>query len=158
MKKIVAVCVIGLALCVSGAFAQHSNGFGIGVQGGYSSGIGGGLTLHIPSIPIFWTIDVNSSWLGVAGDYYLFDSSLVKEVGLGWYLGVGGFVDLGFWDRDHVLIAAGARLPIGLSWQPIKLLEIYLQVVPSLGLQISPDVRFWNDWWGANLGLRFWLS
>jgi hypothetical protein len=156
MKKLLLVGVISLALGVSGAFAQHPSGFGIGAQGGWSGGVGGGLTLHIPSVPIFWTVDVDLGGLGVAGDFYIFDQPLVPAAKLGWYLGGGAYGYFGVWG-DEVAIAAGARLPIGLSWQPLDFLEVYLQVVPSIGLQILPGIGLWPNFFGGNLGIRVWL-
>ena len=108
-------------------------------------------------MPIFWAIDLElqDGYLGLAlaGDYYLIDSQLIPT--LHWYLGVGGFVGLGFSDNSMDL-RLGARLPIGLSWQPIPLLEIFLQVVPSLGVSVIP-FYFPYGGWGGNLGIRLWF-
>jgi hypothetical protein len=159
MKKFLAVFVIGLCLSTAAVFAQHSNKFGIGLQGGWAGGVGGGLSLKLPSVPLFWTIDADNNWLGVAGDFYFIDKSLVPEAKLGWYFGVGVYGDLGFWgDHDDSFgLIVGGRLPIGLSWQPLNWFELYLQVVPNIGLQISPDIGLGGNFFGANLGIRLWL-
>jgi len=165
MKKIFLVFALVAIIATGTAFADHPSGFGIGVQGGGSGGWtgggfggGGALTLKFPSMPIFWTVDVASwtgyLWLGVSGDYYLIDDLIVPEIGLNWYLGVGGYVNLGL--GDPLGLGVGARLPIGLSWQPIDLLEIYLQVVPSIGVGILPGIGLGGGW-GGNLGIRLWL-
>jgi hypothetical protein len=156
MKKFIAVCIVGFALSTAAVFADHPGGLGIGLQGGWSGGVGGGLSLKVPSLPVFWTIDAsfsNGIGLGVAGDYYIFDQDFAK--GLGWYLGVGGFGYIGLY--DPLGLAAGARVPIGLSWRPIDLLEIYLQVVPSIGLQVLPKIDLWPNFFGGNLGIRLWF-
>ena len=156
-KKVIIVIALAAILATGTAFADHPGGFGIGVQGGYGGGVGGALTLKLPSLPIFWAIDFTPwdgyTWLGLAGDFYFIDSQLVST--LHWYFGLGGYVNLGL--GDPLGLAIGARLPIGLSWQPIPLLEIYLQVVPSIGLSILPKIDLYPNFWGANLGIRIWL-
>jgi len=158
-KKILLAFVLAAIIATGTAFADHPSGFGIGVQGGYGGGVGGALTLKLPSTPIFWAVDFAAwgeyIWLGLAGDYYLIDQKIVPEIGLNWYLGVGGYVNLGL--GNSFGLAVGARLPIGLSWQPIELLEIYLQVVPSIGLQVLPEIGLYPNFWGANLGIRLWF-
>jgi hypothetical protein len=164
MKKLVILIALIAILGTGSVFADHPSGFGIGVQGGWSGGPGGGagLTLKFPSLPIFFSIDGLGLFGGSgfhisgAGDYYFIDKTLVPEAGLNWYLGFG--IGVALWGFDGDLgLAASARLPIGLSWQPIDLLEIYLQAVPQIGLQILPDIGLWGNFWGGNLGIRFWF-
>jgi hypothetical protein len=165
MKKIFFVVVLVAVLATGTAFADHPGGLGIGVQGGWSGGWGGGgwgaasLSLKVPSLPIFWAIRMDL-WesgfgLGVSGDYYFIDSALPIPT-LHWYLGFG--VGVGLWGfSDTFGLGASARLPIGLSWQPIKLVEIFLQVVPNLGVQIAPSFHFPYGGWGGDIGIRIWL-
>jgi len=164
MKKLVIVIALAAILATGTAFADHPSGFGIGVQGGgsgrwvggYGYGYGGALSLKLPGVPIFWAIDAgfwgSSLWLNVAGDYYFIDSQIVNT--LHWYFGVGGYVDLGI--GNPFGLGLGVRVPIGLSWQPIDLLEIYLQAVPSIGVGILPGFGLGGGW-GGNLGIRFWF-
>jgi hypothetical protein len=159
MKRVFLIGVIGLALCVTGVLAQHSGDqWGIGVQfGGGIDGFGADLTLKIPQVPVFWTVGATILpkyfGLGLAGDYYFIDNSLVPDINLDWYLGGGGYAHVGF--GDDVSVAVGARLPIGLSWHPIDLIEVYIQAVPSIGLSIVPIGFDWGI--GGSLGIRFWL-
>ena len=163
MKKTVIVIALLAILATGTVFADHPGGFGIGVQGGYHGGWrgggagGGALTLKLPTMPIFWSIGASlyESYFGlsVAGDYYLIDQNLAGP--LHWYFGVGGYVDLGVGD-DYLGLGIGGRLPIGLSLQPVPLLEIFLQIVPSIGVGILPGVGLGGGW-GGNLGLRLWL-
>jgi len=156
-KKLLIALVLATVLATGTAFADHPGGFGIGVQGGYGGGVGGGLTFKLPSMPIFWVVDFWSwdSGLGlqVAGDFYFIDSQLIPT--LHWYFGLGGYVNLGL--GNPLGLAIGARLPIGLSWQPINLLEIYLQFVPSIGLAVLPKIDLYPNFWGTNLGIRLWF-
>jgi len=162
MKKLVMVITLAVILAVGAAYADHPDGFGIGVQfggnsywGGYWSS-GGALTLKIPSLPIFWAVNFamgpSYMWLNLSGDYYLIDNRLIET--LHWYLGVGGYVGIGM--GNPLGLDFGARLPIGLSWQPLDLLEIYLQVVPSIGLGILPGIGLGGGL-GGNLGIRLWF-
>ena len=157
MKKLVIAIVLAAILATGTVFADHPGGFGIGLQGGYGGGVGGGLTLKLPSMPIFWLVDIWSwdSGLGlqVAGDSYFIDANLLPT--LHWYFGWGLYAGLGL--GNPLGLWAGARLPIGLSLQPIPLLEIYLQFVPSIGLAILPNIGLHNNFWGANLGIRLWF-
>jgi hypothetical protein len=178
MKKLFAVCVLGLALGITGAFAQHPGGLGIGIQGGYGLGGGGvALSLKVPSLPIYWGIslklhgDSGGQYLGfgVSGDYYFFDQALVPDIGLGWYLGGGAVVGYNGYDsksgNDWAVLQVGGELPIGLSWMipiPVKL-ELFLQAVPNIGVQFAvsggdyyDDGALWFDI-GGNLGIRIWL-
>jgi len=168
MKKILFVFILAAFIAAGTAFADHPSGFGIGVHGGYGGiGGGGGLNLKFPSLPIFFYIDTvagsnNYFSISGAGDFYFIHNSLVKEAGLHWYLGFGVGVSLwGF--NDTLGLAAAARLPIGLSWQPVNFLEIFLQIVPQIGARfIGSDnggsgFGLGGNFWCGNLGLRIWL-
>jgi hypothetical protein len=144
------------------AYADHPEGFGIGVQAGASgaAGIGnygGALSLKIPSIPIFWAIgaELFPGYMSVAvsGDKYLIDNEIASM--LGWYfgLGVGAHIGLG----NTLGVAAAFRVPIGLSFQPLDMLELYLQAVPQIGLAILPGIGLWGNFWCGNLGIRVWI-
>jgi len=93
--------------------------------------------------------------LGVSGDKYLIDSTLVKNIGLSWYLGLGLGVGIGL--GDPLGFGVAARLPVGLSFQPIPLLEIFLQVVPNLGVSVLPSFHFPYGGWGGDIGIRLWF-
>jgi len=167
MKKLVLVLVLFAILATGTVFADHPKGFGIGVQGGTSANwdgwsyfnYGAALSLKLPSLPVFWAVRIDSwpsyLYLTVSGDKYLIDSAIAKDIGLHWYLGVGVGVGLGL--GSPLAINAAARLPIGLSWQPIPLLELFLQVVPSLGVAVLPDFHFPSGGWGGDFGIRLWF-
>ena len=170
MKKIFLVFVLAAVIATGAVFADHPDGWGIGFVGGgagdFGSGAGAsyGLSLKAPSMPIYWGInprfESGFTYLGVTGDYYVIDSVLVSDIGLHWYLGVGGFATLGF-GNSNVHISLGARVPIGLSWQlgiggPINAIEVFLQLAPSLGVSVSPKVGFIGGWDGG-LGFRVWF-
>jgi len=166
MKKLLIVLALAVIIATGTVFADHPSGLGIGIQGGTSSAWGGGaftngaaLSLKLPKIPIFWAarLDIWPDYflLGVSGDSYIIDQSLVKGIGLNWYLGLGLGVGIGL--GDPLALGVSGRLPIGLSWQPIPLLEIFLQAVPHLGVAVLPSFHFPYGGWGGDLGIRLWF-
>jgi hypothetical protein len=162
MKKFVLVIALAAILATGTVFAQHSGGLGIGALWGgdiyHGFATSASLSLKLPSLPIYWGISVSGFGdvllVGVQGDKYLFDQSLVKSAGLGWYLGLGGYVNLVFASDPY--LGLGARLPIGLSWIPIRLFEVFADVAPSLGISFNPT---YFPIWGIplELGIRLWL-
>lgn len=167
MKKLLFAALVILCGGVL-AFADHpKNGFGVGavVGGGIHAGdldADIGLSLRVPSVPIYWgirmAIENSDVSLAVTGDYYYIDEDLIDEKGLNldWFLGLGAYGNFGFYDDTY--IALGARLPIGLSWHLTKAFELWGALAPSLGLEISPDFTFPDFWVAAEIGLRAWLK
>ncbi|MDR1903542.1 MAG: hypothetical protein LBQ88_14855 [Treponema sp.] len=164
MKKILLAGIIGLLLCVSGVFADHPGGLGIGIVGranvGYHLGFGPGLSLKVSSLPVYWGVNLSIGDgyfnVGVTGDYYFYDKSLVPEIFMGWFLGVGGYGNLYISD-GFLGLQAGARVPIGLNWLLLNnFLEIFIDVAPSLGFQTFDP--YFPDWgFPFEIGLRVWL-
>jgi hypothetical protein len=165
-KKIILVIALATILATGTAFADHPTGLGIGVVGGYlgewNSGYNYGataLSLKLSGIPIYWALRVDlSEWymsFNVMGDSYLIDQALVDKL-VHWYLGLGAYVNLGLFN-DSLMLSLGARLPIGLSIQPIPLLEIFFEVAPSIGLTVVPSFYFPHGGWGGGFGIRLWL-
>lgn len=162
MKK--ALSILFTLLALSGlAFADHPRkSIGVGIVGG--GGVGGGdigLALKLPSAPVFWglhlAMDSSHVSLGATGDYYFNDETLLKEdkFKLDWYLGLGGYANLGF--GSSASASMGARIPVGLSWHITKEYELWLGIAPSLGIGIVPFS--FPDWDVAGeLGFRVWLN
>ena len=161
MKKLFIILI--LATIVTGAaFAEHPKGFGIGGMwsGEYVSGggMGAALSLKLPNVPIFWGIHANGwdsgLYLAVSGDKYFIDQTLSKEAGLGWYFGLGGYIGLTFASPPNAHF--GVRLPVGLSWMPVNVFEIFLGLTPNLGINLNP---FYFPTFGVPLeiGLRLWF-
>jgi len=155
MKKLALVLVLVSIIGAGTAFAQ----FGIGVHGGYGGlGGGGGLNLAFSNIYIYIDaagIGESSMYFSGAVDFLQLMGSDIGS-GLSWYMRVG--VAVGLWGfTDTLGVAAAVRVPIGLSWKPVSLLEIFLQVQPQIGAQILPGFDIWANFWGGNLGIRLWL-
>jgi hypothetical protein len=106
--------------------------------------------------------------LNLNGDYYLIDRALIPDIGLGWFLGLGGYLRFYHYGSDHANMSynglgAGARLPIGLSWQPVDFLEIFADIAPSVGFlsyfgDAAPDkFSFPDGGWQGDIAVRFWF-
>jgi hypothetical protein len=169
MKKILLVLI--LVVVFSGAaFADHpDNQLGIGVmfrwgdslfEKGATHYAGAALSLKVPSIPIFWGINMsfgsNHFGLGVTGDKYFMEGALVPDINLHYFIGLGGWVNMwGF--SDSFGLSFGARLPIGISWHLVDMIEIFLDVAPSLGIRVTPGFEFPAGGLPIELGFRIWL-
>jgi hypothetical protein len=184
LKKMVIAAVLGLALSAA-VFAQHPRGTGIGVVAqaggewqnrawtGRDAGFNNlALSLKLPSVPVFWGINFDLFHdyyfgIGVTGDKYLYDKVLVPEIGLGWYLGIGGYGSLRIWDyysADGLDLEAGVRVPIGLYLVLARQFEFFLDLAPSLGIGIGVGDVYSNRkklWpaggWASDFGFRFWF-
>ena len=156
MKKLLLVLVLIAIITTGTAFASS---FAIGVHGGFG-GIGGGAGVNFVVSNLFFYVDAlgfgeNHMVVSGACDFvHLLNNEFVKT--LSFYIRVG--VGASFWGSgDNLGLAASVRLPIGLSWRPISLIEVFLQVVPQLGLRVLPDVALWGNYWGGNIGIRLWF-
>jgi len=188
MKKILLALVLATVM-TAGAFAHHPEGWGVGggfqfghnwdnhISTRYRSNTSLTLFLKAPDIPIYWGISASVfNWrfgsdqtrfgFRVTGDYFLIDNLIVPDIGLGWFLGIGGYFsyDRRSWgSHAHFnLLDVGARFPIGLSWIPLEFLEVFGAFAPSLGLYWHN--RSWtSDRTGIggglqfDLGVRFWF-
>jgi len=157
MKKVLCVMALIAILGAGTAFAD----FGIGVYGlaGGGSGLGGGggVTLAFSNIYIYVDALYIGNGLALSGavDFLQFLGGNIAS-GFDWYWRVG--VPVGIWGFGGEFgLAAGIRAPVGISWKPIPLLEVFLQATPQIGLQILPELNLWNHFWGGNLGIRLWF-
>ena len=175
MKKLILCGTLAFLLSVSGVFAEHPKTLGIGVLGRFGYGVGesfygAGLSLKLPSVPIFWGANIGLGdhffGFGVTGDKYLIDQTLTEiggSIPFGWYLGLGGYFDFATWtwkdayyhngkwnNYSRTNVAFGARLPIGINLQiPISTikLEPFLEAALSLGLGLRfyDNSPYWDD-------------
>jgi len=126
--------------------------------------LGRRLSLKAPQKPIFWGISAGIDTkndifgLNVTGDYYLLDQRLTPDFNFGWYLGIGGYAGFYHVGEDNGL-GVGARVPIGIYIFPVPFFEIFLDVAPSLGINLGTvnGLKFPAGGLGADLGIRFWF-
>ena len=170
MKRFVLLLIL-LAVLTTGAFAGHPGGWGLGI--GYQGfgrwekghGYGSGVTAFIkaPVVPIYWGLDFHftKGWykLRLSGDYYIFDKTLANSVNFGWFLGAGG--NAGFTLAPSFIIELDFRLPTGFYIMPSDSLEIFLNIIPSIGINWMPQfmnsIYFPGGGWQFDIGVRFWL-
>ncbi|MCL2276436.1 MAG: hypothetical protein FWC21_00915 [Treponema sp.] len=154
MKKVLCVAVLIAVIGAGTAFAD----FGIGVHaGGGMMGGGGGLNLAFSNVYIYVDALYAGKGISLSGavDFLQF---LGSDLGsnFSWYWRLG--IPVSIWGFDGSFgLAAGARFPVGISWKPIQLVEIFLQLVPQVSLQILPEINLWHNFIGGNLGVRFWF-
>ena len=162
MKKILFVFVLVAIIATGTAFAGN---FSIGVHGGYGGiGGGGGVNFVLPGVPVYFYVDAlgagdHGMHISGAGDFLdLFGLGKTLQFYIRFGLGVG------LWGFDDAFgCAVAARLPIGLAWKPIPLIEIFLQAIPQVGLRIAGSdsggsgFGLSSNFWGGNLGIRLWL-
>jgi hypothetical protein len=159
-KKLLLALALVAILAVGTAFADHSNnklGIGIASGIGLTSGYNAALSLHVPNTPIFWAIKIDGFGsalsLSITGDIYLFDQLITNW--LHWYLGIGGYGHIGLGNPSE--LAVGGRLPVGLSFHPIPLLELFIEASAGIGLGILPDPVYLHKGLGGAFGIRLWL-
>ena len=165
MKKFVLVLALVAIFAAGTAFADHPNGLGIGVVGGFSGGWSGGggvpgygLSLKLPSMPIFWVANFSAwsdgFWLGLRGDNYRIDDALVDDF-LHWYFGLGGYGSV-LISSNYTHFDIGVRVPIGLSLQLAQTFEFFIEFAPSIGVYIGDSIGLGGGWGGAG-GIRLWF-
>jgi hypothetical protein len=184
MKKLALVVLLGLVTATAGVFAEHPGGWGLGLGAQYGAGWNapgkGGARWSVyakaPQLPVHWSVNLDldsgtgysAFGLRLNGDYYIFDKTLISDIGLGWFLGLGGYFRFYHYGSDVANYSwngfgGGARVPIGLSWQPLKFLEVFLDIAPSLGFQANfgdyaPDkFKFPAGGWQGDFAVRFWF-
>jgi len=162
------------------AFADHPGKTGLGGIMGNGYGIHGydiypGLSLKAGSLPVFWGfyghILPNSGGfaLGVTGDYYIFEWDFITktavndegsyDINIHWYLGVGFFGDIYFWNnKDYLGLGGGIRIPFGVSWHATDTLEVAAGIAPGFGVygHRGIDARFYYLIPPLELSVRHW--
>jgi hypothetical protein len=151
--------VLVLVLVLVAGFAMSASAQTFGVGGAFSVDALGGLpssamlSLKLPSIPFLWGIgaQINENTFNMAftADWWLYTQNLVSFINL--YVGPGLYLSL------PDTIEFGGRVPIGINMYPIEVLELFLEIaptllffsdrqgitIPSFGLQGAFGFRFW---------------
>ncbi|MCL2380563.1 MAG: DUF3996 domain-containing protein [Treponema sp.] len=172
MKKLALCIVLATVLTAGTAFASpvHSGGLGIGgLWGGGVNMAGPGdnfnnywaLSLKVPANPLFWglSLRITSDYMviGAQGDYYFLGAEIVPT--FYWFLGVGGFASVWTGSGNNGGVSFGARLPVGVSWQPIDIFELFFNIAPSLGVMVRNNrFEFPHSSFNFEVGFRFWLD
>lgn len=159
MKKALLVLIFIAVLATGSVFADHPDGWGLGVMGRYAFGYYNypsvAFALKVPVLPVYWGIGfgIDKDWfdIDISGDYYFIDKKMVPAINLNWFIGAGVYAS--FYSNTYrnnngkntgYSFGLGGRIPVGLSWQPIPLLEVFLNLTPSIGFHIYSEVKINN--------------
>lgn len=152
-KALVIAIVLLIAVAVPATFAT-----GVGVSAGLQplGGLPGSnlmLSLKIDQIPflmgIGFSIGQERFAFGFTADWWALNQNLFSFVN--YYLGPGLY--LGY--ANSLLV--GGRLPVGLNIFPVKNLELFLEVAPTLAVGIGNTIDFPVFGIQGAFGLRFWF-
>lgn len=134
--------------------------FATGVGAAFGLPFGGGLpgsnvmlSLKVAKIPFLmglgFTVNQNSAAFGLTGDWWVANQNLFSF--FNYYLGPGFYIGY----ANNILL--GGRFPIGLNVYPIKNLELFVEVAPTLAVGLGNTISF--PVWGfqSGFGLRFWF-
>lgn len=160
MKKILGLTVVLLA-----ALTIETHAIGLGFQGGINVLDGfntPGLSILVsPSEQIHgaitWHIVSDGVSFGGSLDYWFFPMELTA-LGPGnliFFVGGGAYAQIAIW-QDYFGLGAGLRLPVGLDWK-LDFLDVYVQMVPLIGIGLLPSPGFDGFHVDANIGFRFWI-
>ncbi len=116
--------------------------------------VGAMLSAKFDQFPFLLGLGVSGSSgsfnLGVTADWHFVRENLTGI--LNYYIGAGAYLGIG---TDTFEL--GARIPVALYIFPIDNLELFLEIAPALGMDLSP---FYFPRWhlqGA-FGFRFWFN
>jgi len=153
MKKFTIILVFLLGISGFGFSAKKLTGVGIYGNligsGSGAFGTGLGLTLKFGNFPVLgleWMFAERTGRLSLSCDYWVINEPLTGA--LKYYLGVGGFVGLGFLG-DNTAIDFGGRIPIGLQIYPVKNFEIFTEFAPLITFFPTLNLSF-----ALRLGIR----
>jgi hypothetical protein len=152
-KTILIALILLLAVAVPMTFAT-----GVGAAFGLPIGTGlpGSnvmLSLKVSQIPFLmgvgFTIGEDVTSFGFTGDFWAVNQNLFSI--FNYYLGPGFYIG---YSQDVLL---GGRLPIGLNVYPIKNLELFIEIAPTLAVIFSDPIVFPAFGLQGAFGLRFWF-
>lgn len=151
------VVLIALVLVVAVAVPMT---FATGVGAAFALPVGDGLpgsgvmlSLKVSQIPFLmglgFSIGETTSTFGLTGDWWIANRNLFSFVN--YYLGPGFY--LGY--ADSLLL--GGRFPIGINAFPIKPLELFVELAPTVTIGFSDPVQFPIFGVQGAFGARFWF-
>ncbi len=160
MKKRTLIFIFSaMVLLPINIFAE--TGLGAAFSYGLGTGTGAGaLSMSTPAIPgtvqnISLRFSKDYFAIGLTDDWWVIQQPLVEHY-LDLYIGIGFYTNFGT-KGGEIDWGLGGRIPVGLSYKPIDFFELFIEVVPTMGIGFDPNFYFpaW-DVSGA-LGFRFWF-
>lgn len=159
-KSFIAVSFI-FCIAVSGMY-----GYGIGVQfdgvpSDHGTSYGPSIAFKLDDIPLYFAVNLRIKdervTIGATADWWYMNEPINEIPHLRWFWGFGAYGLASFGDPGA--FALGGRIPVGLNaFFQDGFIEPYLQIAPSVGLILMPDVEF-PDWFvPVSIGVRFWVK
>ncbi len=152
-KRLVLVLLMIALVAVPSVFAT---GLGVSVGLNPIGGLPGSnvmFSAKLNKIPFLmglgFTIGQEQFAFGFTGDYWMANENLFSFIN--YYIGPGFYIG---YANDLLL---GGRLPIGLNIWPIKNLELFLEIAPTLAVVFSDPIRFPEFGLQGAFGLRIWF-
>jgi hypothetical protein len=157
MKRVLLIALVLILVIGGTSFAAgRPKTYGLTAIGAYgswgwtgTSSVGGiGLSLKFGSFPVIglkYNLYGRGS-IGASVDWYILDSMGLVDA-LTYFIGIGAF---GYYQFDPAQGNIGLRGNFGLQIWPVRLIEIYLDLIPTMTFIPSIDVGL-----GLEVGLRF---
>jgi hypothetical protein len=151
------VMLIALVLVVAVAVPMT---FATGVGAAFALPVGDGLpgsgamlSLKVSQIPFLmgfgFSIGQNTTSFGVTGDWWIANRNLFSFVN--YYMGPGFY--LGYSNA----LMLGGRFPLGINIFPIKPVELFLEIAPTLTIGLGDPIQFPIFGVQGAFGARFWF-
>ncbi len=160
ITKGIAVALFALAGTVP-VFA-HAVGFQLDAAPDSSgAGFGPAITFKIDEIPLMFAVSLsihgNDFSLGATADHWFIHEQISDSLPIMWGIGWGAYGHVGITQSTN--LSFGGRLPIFLdAFFKDGFLEPFIQIAPSIGIAVAPELVF-PDWSiPFSIGLRFWFN
>lgn len=155
MKKKVIVVAALLFVVVA------TSGYSIGIGGAFGLQPVGGLpgsnvmlSAKFDELPFLmglgFALGQNQFELGFTADWWFLQQNLINFIniyaGPGAYLGIAQALEL------------GVRVPVGLNIYPINVLELFLEIAPTITVQFADPIVFPKFALQGAFGFRFWFN
>lgn len=92
----------------------------------------------------------NTISFGFTADYWMLNQNLFSFINV--YVGPGLYIGY------NQSLQIGGRIPIGLNVFPVKWLEGFLEIAPTLSIRLSDPVQFPLFGFQGAIGARFWFK
>lgn len=165
MKKLLAALMLAALAAVAPAAAQTGNVaigpvYSVQFLGIQSPLQGLGVTGKLPGLaPVFGlnfslSPKENRYFLGVTADWLEYKQPLYEPFSLYFYVGPGLYTSLLVASQSRFDL--GLRIPVGVSWVPLKFFETFVEVTPAFGITFQDPIA--PSWlFQSAVGARVWF-
>jgi hypothetical protein len=159
MKKVIIIAAVLFVV-----MAVSASAWGIGIAAGIDplGGLPGSnlmLSVKPPSFPVLFgvgfTVWENIFNLGIIADWWVVNPNLFSFVNF--YIGPGLYLGINSGAGGYSTVNLGGRVPIGLNIFPLKWLELFIEIAPTLAVGFEP-IQFPIFSLQGAFGIRFWFN